>query len=124
MNANRQPQASEELSTVRPETKVFCPSVGTTLLGQIVIHMTTLVYTVGLCDPYVERSAEEMAPNADFSPNVINTVVFIVGWVMQINVYVTLTLTLTLAAAGCDAEQRVWRRASATPRKAHIRVAC
>ena len=50
-------------------------------------YVVQTFFLSGAARRYVDRDAEEMAPDADFKPNVINTVVFIVCWVMQVNVF-------------------------------------
>ena len=37
--------------------------------------------------PFVNTSAEEMHPDGDFAPNVINTVVFLLSTAMQVSIF-------------------------------------
>ncbi|GBG26936.1 Manganese-transporting ATPase 13A1 [Hondaea fermentalgiana] len=77
----------ETLSRERPVASVFSASVMVSLLGQLVVHFASLFAVLHLTTPFVESGAEEMRPDADFKPNVINSAVFLVGLCMQCNVF-------------------------------------
>jgi cation-transporting ATPase 13A1 len=53
----------------------------------MVVHISSLLAVLRLCQPHVVVGAEEMAPDADFKPNVINTAVFYIGLCMHTNVF-------------------------------------
>eukprot|EP00516_Mucochytrium_quahogii_P001669 CAMPEP_0203755478 /NCGR_PEP_ID=MMETSP0098-20131031/8917_1 /ASSEMBLY_ACC=CAM_ASM_000208 /TAXON_ID=96639 /ORGANISM=" , Strain NY0313808BC1" /LENGTH=1190 /DNA_ID=CAMNT_0050646951 /DNA_START=103 /DNA_END=3672 /DNA_ORIENTATION=+ len=77
----------EKLSETKPTTKVFSLNVGVSLFGQLVVHFISLFMVLNITAPFVEKDAEEMEPDADFKPNVINTAVFLIGLCMQCNVF-------------------------------------
>ncbi|CAK8996917.1 Probable manganese-transporting ATPase PDR2 (Protein MALE GAMETOGENESIS IMPAIRED ANTHERS) (Protein PHOSPHATE DEFICIENCY RESPONSE 2) [Durusdinium trenchii] len=79
----------EELSKERPVSRIFCTPVIMSLVGQLAVHFAALFAVLHLTLPFVEADAEEMDPDADFKPNVINTAVFLVGLCMQCNVFGT-----------------------------------
>jgi magnesium-transporting ATPase (P-type) len=57
------------------------------VMGQIVVHMASLLAVLRMCEPYVVADAAEMASNATFKPNVINTSVFYMSLCMHTGVY-------------------------------------
>mmetsp|Transcript_2561 Transcript_2561/g.3502 ORF Transcript_2561/g.3502 Transcript_2561/m.3502 type:complete len:519 (-) Transcript_2561:897-2453(-) len=77
----------EALSDQRPTSRIFCAPVGVSLIGQFVVHFAALLSVLDMTKPFIQADAEEMAPDADFKPNVINTAVFILGLCMQVNVF-------------------------------------
>mmetsp|Transcript_20447 Transcript_20447/g.24845 ORF Transcript_20447/g.24845 Transcript_20447/m.24845 type:complete len:276 (+) Transcript_20447:741-1568(+) len=79
----------EDLSEHRPISRIFCPAVGISLLGQFAVHITALIGCLQITKPFVQIDAEEMSPEGEFKPNVINTAVFLVGLCMQVNVFST-----------------------------------
>ena len=79
----------ETLSAKRPTSRIFTAPTALSMAGQFIIHMLALVGTVQITRPYIEAGAEEMAPDADFKPNVVNTAIFLVGLCMQVNVFST-----------------------------------
>ena len=77
----------DRLSSVRPLTSIFHPSLFISLLGQFAIHLTTMIVAV-------RRAKEHLGPDykADldgtFKPGILNTVVFLVSGVQQVTVFV------------------------------------
>mmetsp|Transcript_39026 Transcript_39026/g.94360 ORF Transcript_39026/g.94360 Transcript_39026/m.94360 type:complete len:429 (+) Transcript_39026:1-1287(+) len=77
----------DRLSSVRPLTSIFHPSLFISLLGQFSIHLATMVYAVYLAK---EQLPEDHEVNLDgaFKPGILNTVVFLVSNVQQVTVFV------------------------------------
>jgi cation-transporting ATPase 13A1 len=51
------------------------------------VHFAALLTTLQLSMTHVDSLAEEMVPDADFKPNVVNTAVFLASLCMQCNVF-------------------------------------
>jgi cation-transporting ATPase 13A1 len=76
-----------ELAPERPVAHIFSASVMASLAGQLAVHFCSLFAVIELTQGHVQPGAEEMAPDAAFKPNTINTAVFLVGLCMQCNVF-------------------------------------
>ncbi|CAB1105130.1 unnamed protein product [Ectocarpus sp. CCAP 1310/34] len=76
-----------KLSPVRPITSIFHPALFLSILGQFSLHMGCMVYAVARSKEHLEEGYE---PDLDgeFKPNMINSVVFLVGAVQQVSVFV------------------------------------
>jgi len=77
----------EKLSSVRPLTSIFHPSLFVSLLGQFAVHLVTMMLAV--------RSAKSHLPedyavdlDGEFKPGILNSVVFLVSNVQQVTVFV------------------------------------
>ncbi len=77
----------EQLSSVKPLTSIFHPSVFLSLLGQFVVHFFVMMLAV--------RGAKEHLPpdyeadlDGEFKPGILNSVVFLVSNVQQVTVFV------------------------------------
>ena len=70
-----------KLSHIRPPKKLFHWSFVSSVILQSIFHLTTLIYILRISDEYVVRD-ETIEPDADFSPNIRNSVVFLYEWVM------------------------------------------
>lgn len=77
----------DRLSSVRPLTSIFHPSLFISLLGQFAIHLTTMIVAV--------QQAKKLLPedfkvdlDGTFKPGMLNTVVFLVSGVQQVTVFV------------------------------------
>ncbi|KAH9131452.1 hypothetical protein LEN26_007694 [Aphanomyces euteiches] len=78
----------QRLSTERPLTRVFCPSVLLSIGSQFVIHLVSLMLALQVALPFVDLDDPGMHPEAKFRPNVLNTIVFLVSVLMQVNTFV------------------------------------
>lgn len=79
---------AKTLSHERPPHGVFCWSVLASILGQFVIHLAVLAAALQISQPYVNRADPAMHPDGKFTPNVINSIMFLLSSVMQINTFV------------------------------------
>nr|CAG4709101.1 unnamed protein product [Naegleria fowleri] len=78
----------DTLSKERPHITIFSPYMLATVMGQFVIHLTTLALSVQaakLAAPHVLFEPKE----ADFKPNLLNTIVFIVTSLQTIVTFAT-----------------------------------
>ncbi|CAM9439260.1 unnamed protein product [Laminaria digitata] len=77
----------DKLSCVRPITSIFHPALFISILGQFSLHLGCMVYAVARSKQYLEEGYEPDL-DGDFKPNIINSVVFLVGAVQQVSVFV------------------------------------
>ncbi len=77
----------KDLSSVRPFTSIFHPSLFCSLIGQFCLHLGTMMYAVKRSKEYLP---EDFDPDleGEFKPNIINGVVFLIGSVQQVSVFV------------------------------------
>ena len=78
-----------KLSPQRPPTSVFDLKIILSIVLQSALHLTCLYHAVNMTEPYVDFEGEEMQPDADFKPNVINTVIYLLTMSMQTSSFVT-----------------------------------
>ncbi|CAM9266079.1 unnamed protein product [Choristocarpus tenellus] len=76
-----------KLSPVRPITSIFHPALFLSILGQFALHLVCMVYVVSLSKEHLPEGYEPDL-DGDFQPNMINSVVFLVGAVQQVSVFV------------------------------------
>lgn len=76
----------KKLSVQRPAVSVFAPGAFISLLGQFAIHLAALIACTNFVAPYIPESH---VPDleAEFSPSLMNTVVFLLSISQQISVY-------------------------------------
>ena len=78
----------ETLSKERPHITIFSPYMLVTVMGQFIVHLTTLFLSVQaakLAAPHVVFEPKE----ADFKPNLLNTIVFIVTSLQTVVTFAT-----------------------------------
>lgn len=77
----------KRLSPERPATSVFSPALFLSLLGQFGVHLASLIICMRLVQPYIP---EGHVPDleAEFTPNLVNTSVFLLWIGQQISVFV------------------------------------
>ncbi|KAH9251555.1 hypothetical protein BASA81_010594 [Batrachochytrium salamandrivorans] len=76
-------QSQDTLTARRPVTRIFSVPVLVSVFIQSVVHLLCLYLVTGL----VEIDRQGVNPDAEFSPNVINTLVYISGFALQANVF-------------------------------------
>jgi len=76
-----------KLSSQRPSSTVFTPSVLTSIIGQFAIHMSCLTAITYLCESYGIQD-ELISVDGKFRPNLINSAVYLLSSTMQINNFV------------------------------------
>jgi len=73
----------------KPPSSVFAPAVGLSILGQFVVHLSSLLAVLALCERYSDGSqALSQAADGRFQPNLVNSAVFLLSALMQINNFV------------------------------------
>jgi cation-transporting ATPase 13A1 len=77
----------DRLSSVRPLTSIFHPALFISLLGQFVIHLSTMVLAVYSAKQHLPLD-HEVELDGQFKPGILNTVVFLVANVQQVTVFV------------------------------------
>lgn len=76
-------QSQDTLTARRPVTRIFSAPVLVSVCIQSLVHLACLYLVTGL----VEIDRKGVDPDAEFSPNVINTLVYIAGFALQANVF-------------------------------------
>ncbi|CCI46489.1 unnamed protein product [Albugo candida] len=78
------------LSPVRPLTSIFCPALFLSLAGQFVLHLGCMIYLTNLAKTYLANESISTSTNAlgiaEFKPNVMGTVIFLVNGVQTVSV--------------------------------------
>ena len=80
---------AKKLAPERPPSNIFCGYFLLSVFGQFCVHMYSLLYVVNMCEPYVDPTKPEMKRGGDFKPNIINSAVFLVSVLMQVNTFAT-----------------------------------
>ncbi|CAI9096849.1 OLC1v1033077C1 [Oldenlandia corymbosa var. corymbosa] len=70
------------LSAERPHPNIFCAYVFLSLMGQFAIHLFFLISSVKEAEKYMPDECIE--PDSDFHPNLVNTVSYMVGLMLQV----------------------------------------
>ncbi|PON83998.1 P-type ATPase, subfamily V [Trema orientale] len=70
------------LSAERPHPNIFCSYVFLSLLGQFAIHLCFLISSVQEAEKHMPNECIE--PDADFHPNLVNTVSYMVNMMLQV----------------------------------------
>ena len=83
-----QAKPMEAISPARPPPSVFSPSVLVSVLGQFVVHMASLLYTLHICEEYIQPDDLTMSTDGKFYPNIINSAMFLLSATMQVNNFV------------------------------------
>ncbi|KAG1707992.1 hypothetical protein DVH05_028681 [Phytophthora capsici] len=79
---------ARKLSHQRPPSGVFCISVMVSIFGQFVIHLAFLAAALRVAQPFIEPGDPAMHPDGNFTPNVVNTIMFLMSSIMQVNTFV------------------------------------
>ncbi len=77
----------KDLSSVRPFTSVFHPALFSSMVGQFCLHLGTMMYAVKRSKEYLPADFDPDL-EGEFKPNIINGVVFLVGSVQEVSVFV------------------------------------
>ncbi|KAL3639680.1 putative manganese-transporting ATPase pdr2 [Castilleja foliolosa] len=70
------------LSAERPHPNIFCSYVLLSLLGQFTVHIFFLITSVKEAEKYMPDECIE--PDSNFHPNLVNTVSYMVGLMLQV----------------------------------------
>jgi len=77
----------DKLSPVRPLKSVFHPALILSLFGQFALHLATMYYLVQHGKSFLPEGYK-VDMDKEFSPNIVNSVVFLVTAVQQVSVFV------------------------------------
>lgn len=77
----------EKLSSVKPLTSIFHPSLFVSLLGQFGVHLVTMMWATYTAKQYLEDDYKADV-DGTFKPGILNSVVFLVSNVQQVTVFV------------------------------------
>ncbi|XP_049849224.1 uncharacterized protein LOC126318274 [Schistocerca gregaria] len=69
----------KEISSERPVSKIFCPYMLCSVLGQSAIHLISLIFVVSQ-----SQTIPKPAPDAAFEPNLVNSSVFLISSSQQL----------------------------------------
>ncbi|KAI9339089.1 hypothetical protein BDR26DRAFT_862609 [Obelidium mucronatum] len=78
--------AVERLSKKRPQANVFNHYIVISVLGQVAIHVASLIYIRALANEYSDE-LDEIKLDAEFQPNLLNSAVYLVSLIMQISTF-------------------------------------
>lgn len=67
----------KKLYKERPPTSIFHWSLVISVSIQFAVHMTVLIHFVNMCEPYIDREDESLAHDAEFAPNLKNSVMYV-----------------------------------------------
>ncbi|KAJ3295791.1 hypothetical protein HK104_002306 [Borealophlyctis nickersoniae] len=79
--------ALEKLSKQRPQSNVFNFYVIMSVLGQAAVHVAALIYIRREALIYSEDLDEDIKLDAEFTPNLLNSAVYLVSLVMEISTF-------------------------------------
>jgi len=77
----------DKLSSVKPLTSIFHPSLFISLLGQFTVHLVTMMWAVYSAKEYLEPDWK-VDLDGEFKPGILNSVVFLISNVQQVTVFV------------------------------------
>eukprot|EP00986_Skeletonema_menzelii_P014146 scaffold8992_cov144-Skeletonema_menzelii.AAC.2 len=77
----------DKLSSVKPLTSIFHPSLFISLLGQFAVHLVTMMWAVYSAKEYLEPDWK-VDLDGEFKPGILNSVVFLISNVQQVTVFV------------------------------------
>lgn len=83
-----QAKPMQHLASIKPPSSVFCRSVSLSIVGQFLVHLACLVATLALCERFLTEEDPTMSADGKFQPNTINSAVFLLSAVMQVNNFV------------------------------------
>lgn len=76
----------KDLYKERPPTSIFHWSLVVSVTVQFASHFLVLLYFVNMCEPYIDRENDDLSTDAEFKPNLKNSLMFIYQWWLQTTV--------------------------------------
>jgi len=76
------------IAAQKPTSSIFAPAVCLSLLGQFIVHFGSLLAVLYICEQYVDKNDFSLSPDGKFQPNVVNSAVFLLSALMQVNNFV------------------------------------
>ncbi|KAH6660911.1 hypothetical protein BKA67DRAFT_549554 [Truncatella angustata] len=77
----------EGLSKERPQPNIFNFYIIGSILGQFAIHIVTLIYIARFCEKLDPRGDLDVDLEAEFSPSLLNTAVYLLQLIQQISTF-------------------------------------
>jgi len=79
----------ERLSAERPPARIFCAQVCVSIALQFLVHLGCLVNTLERAKPLMKLTSKDpsIAPDGPFRPNLVNTAIFLLSAVTQVNTF-------------------------------------
>ena len=78
----------QKISDNRPPSSIFDKSVMVSIVGQFVIHFFSLFATLWICEQHLSDDDFSLSADGKFQPNVVNSAMFLLALLMQINNFV------------------------------------
>lgn len=82
-----QRKAVEKLSKKRPQPNIFNCYIILSVLGQAAVHVTAMMYIRQEVLSIIEGTSEEVTPDSDFEPNLLNSAMYLVSLIMQVSTF-------------------------------------
>lgn len=79
--------AVEGLSKKRPQANIFNLYIILSVLGQVAVHVTSLIYIRQLAIKHSLELHEKINLDSEFKPNLLNSAVYLVNLIMQISTF-------------------------------------
>lgn len=76
------------IAAQRPTSSIFAKAVVLSLLGQFIVHFASLLAVLYICEKYVAADDFSLSADGKFQPNVVNSAVFLLSALMQVNNFV------------------------------------
>jgi manganese-transporting P-type ATPase len=76
------------ISAQKPTSTIFARAVLVSLLGQFAVHFISLLVVLHICEQHVAKDDFSLSADGKFQPNVVNSAVFLLATLMQINNFV------------------------------------
>eukprot|EP00842_Homolaphlyctis_polyrhiza_P005150 jgi/Hompol1/5636/HPOL_004583-RA len=80
-------EALEKLSKQRPQPNIFNFYIVLSVLGQAAVHVAALIYIRAEALRFSEELDEDVPLDAEFTPNILNSAVYLVSLIMQISTF-------------------------------------
>jgi cation-transporting ATPase 13A1 len=78
----------QKISSCKPPSSIFAKSVAFSILGQFIVHFVSLLATLYLCESYMTKDDFSLAADGKFQPNIVNSSVYLLSALMQVNNFV------------------------------------
>lgn len=78
----------QKISDRKPPSSIFAKSVAMSIIGQFAVHFCSLLATLYICEQHMSENDFSLSADGKFQPNVVNSSVFLLSLLMQINNFV------------------------------------
>lgn len=77
----------DKLSKERPQSNIFSIYLMLSIIGQVIVHLGSLIYVRIEAIKYSEELEEEIDLDSEFQPNLLNSAVYLISLMMQISTF-------------------------------------